>query len=84
MTVREMLDRISSLELAEWMIYYGIDPFGNERQDLQAGIIAATVANANAGKGKAFQPIDFMPYAEDKPAQTGDDMKALLHRMAGE
>jgi hypothetical protein len=64
------------------MLYYAIDPFGNERQDLQAGIIASTVANANAGKGKAFQPIDFMPYATEQKEQTGEDMKAILNTMA--
>jgi len=82
MTVREMLARIDSLELAEWMQFYGLDPFGSERDDLQAGIIACTFANANSGKGKAFQPCDFMPY-HDKQTQTPDDMKALLDTMAG-
>lgn len=83
MTVREMLARIDSLELAEWMQFYGIDPFGTERDDLQAGIVACTVANANSGKGRAFQPSDFMPYS-DKQTQTTEDMKAILDTMAGE
>ena len=83
MTVRELLSRISSLELAEWMQFYGLSPFGDERNDLQAGIIAATIANVNSGKGKAFQPSDFMPYSSDKQEQTQDDMKSLLNTMAG-
>ena len=83
MTVRELLASTDSLELAEWMQYYALSPFGDERQDLQAGIIAATVANANTGKGKAFQPSDFMPYANENEEQTMDDMKALLNTMAG-
>lgn len=84
MTVREMLARIDSLELAEWMQYYALDPWGSQRDDLQAGIIASTIANANSGKGRAFQPIDFMPYADDKQEQTTDDMKALLNNIAGQ
>ena len=79
MTVREMLARIDSKELAEWMQYYALDPFGTEREDLQAGIIASTVANANSAKGKAFQPSDFMPYL-DKNEQTPEDMQTLLKR----
>lgn len=85
MTVRELLARIDSLELAEWMAFYGLSPFGDERQDLQAGIVACTIANANSSKGKAFQPIDFMPYAEDNnKEQTSNEMKALLNTMAGQ
>ena len=84
MTVRELLARIDSRELAEWMQFYAIDPFGTQRDDLQAGIVAATIANANSSKGKAFQPIDFMPYADGKKEQTSDDMKALLNSIAGQ
>ena len=82
MTVREMLAKIDSLELAEWMAFYGLSPFGDERQDLQAGIVACTIANANSSKGRAFQPIDFMPYAEEKTCQTADDMKTILQKIA--
>lgn len=83
MTVRELLARIDSRELAEWMAYYSLDPFGTERDDLQAGIVASTIANANSGKGKAFQPNDFMPYSDNKQEQTADDMQTLLNTMAG-
>jgi len=83
MTVETMLATISSRELAEWMAYYGLEPFGQEREALHAGIIAATVANANASsKSKTFQPSDFMPDFERKE-QTADDMRAILNAMAG-
>lgn len=84
MTVRELLARIDSLELSEWMQFYTLDPWGTQRDDLQAGIIASTIANANSSKGKAFQPMDFMPYSDGKQEQTTDDMKALLNTMAGQ
>jgi hypothetical protein len=81
MTVRELLSRIDSHELAEWMAYYSLDPFGTARADLSAGIIAATVANANKGKkGRPFQPADFMPYTE-KREQTESDMIQILNSM---
>ena len=38
-----------------------MDPFGDERADLRAGIVAATVANVNRAKGKPLSPSDFMP-----------------------
>ena len=66
------------------MAYYGLEPFGQEREALHAGIIAATVANANAGsKSKTYQPADFMPdFGKDKD-QSADDMRAILNNMAG-
>lgn len=61
MTVRELLARIDSRELSEWMAYYNLDPWGPERADLRAGTIAATVANCHAAKGHTFRPSDFIP-----------------------
>ena len=82
MTVRELLARVDSRELSEWMAYYQLDPFGNVREDLQAGIVASTIANVNRGKNdKAFQPSDFMPLME-KSEQTVDDMKSLMDALA--
>ena len=82
MTVRELLARVDSRELSEWMAYYQLDPFGNVREDLHAGIVASTIANVNRGKNdKAFQPSDFMPFME-KPEQTVDDMKAVMDAIA--
>jgi hypothetical protein len=46
----------------EWREYDRLEPFGEERGDLRAGIIASTIANANRGKKtKPFKPADFMP-----------------------
>jgi hypothetical protein len=83
MTVRELLQRIDSAELAEWIAYYGLEPFGQERDSLHSGIIAATIANAHSSsKSKTFQPADFMPDF-DATDQSSDDMKAILNSMAG-
>jgi len=68
--------------LSEWMCFYCLEPFGDVRGDLQAGIVAATIANANSGKGsKTFQPADFMPLME-KPEQDEDDMITIMTAMA--
>ena len=49
-------------ELHEAMRYAGEEPYGEERADLRAGIVASTIANVNRGKGvRAFKPSDFMP-----------------------
>ena len=76
--------RIDSKELSEWMAYYELEPFGHVRTDLNAGIIAATIANVNRGKqGQAYRPADFMPYME-KGQQSENDMKSILNSMVGD
>lgn len=44
------------------MAYDAIDPIGRDRDDLNAGIVAAAIANAFRGKkGRRVKPSDFMP-----------------------
>ena len=62
MTVSELLSRISSRELTEWQAYYGLEPFGEDRADLRAGIVASTVANVYRKSGtQPYKAQDFMP-----------------------
>ena len=60
-SVAEAQRKIDSHEFAEWLAYDRISPIGEERQDLNAGIISATIANAHAAKGRHFKAADFMP-----------------------
>ena len=65
--MRELQLRLNSREFAEWLAYYNLEPWGEERADLRAGIIAATVANAAPGRrGRTFQPKDFMPFTGER------------------
>lgn len=69
MTVQELLERVSSRELTEWMAFYQLEPWGTEIWDFRAGLIAAAVANAHRGrKTRPFRPTDFMPHW-DEPVQ---------------
>lgn len=58
MTVSDLLQRTTSLELTEWRAYYTVEPFGPERDDIRAAIIAQTVYNAIGPlvAGKRFRP----------------------------
>lgn len=75
-TVRELLARIESRELSEWMEFYRVEPFGQEADWLGSAIVASTVANVNRGKGKkAFEVDDFMPkFNGCKKDQSVDEM----------
>ena len=61
-----------------------LDPMGGEREDFRSGIIAATIANVNRGKGsKPFEPSDFMPQFGPKKekVQSPEDMMAQMKLM---
>ena len=85
MTVRQLENSMSARELSEWMAYYAIEPFGEQRDDYRAGLIAATVANcAGAGKkGKALQPTDFIPiYTQPKQVSFIDRKQEQARQMS--
>ncbi len=70
MPVRELLARIGSDELTEWMAFYQLEPFGDLRADLRSGVISSTIANANRAKhSQAFTPEDFMPFTDRRNAE---------------
>ena len=85
MSVKRCMDEISSAELTEWIAYDMIDPIGDERADLRAGIIASTVIRAACPKADV-KPIDFMPdfdglrekRKQKKPRQTVEEMQRQL------
>jgi len=82
MTVAEMLSRISSRELTEWMLFYGLEPFGTEVEFLGHAITSSTIANVNRAKGKkAAKPEDFMPKFEQKKEQSIDEMIGMVSMM---
>lgn len=90
---RIMLRQMSAVTFVDWQRYASLEPFGEERADLRAGIVASTIANCLAGReGKAFSPEDFMPLlkrserveAEEKtPDQLFGKVKVLNRLMGG-
>ena len=51
---------MDSYDIAEAMAYDRISPIGPERADINAGIIASTIANCNRSKNsKTFKVSDF-------------------------
>jgi len=81
---RELLQRITARELAEYEELFALDPWDESRADLRTAIVAATLANINRDpkKGKPFRPVDFMPYA-DKEALKRADASRLAAELKG-
>ena len=81
MPVGEMLARMTSAELTEWLAFFELEPFGPERGDLQAGIVASVIANVNRDpkkRKKEYTPQDFMPVfggGRGKEKKTPDELR---------
>ena len=76
MSVSQMLRSMTASEFAEWYEFYRLDPWGEERADWRAGMIASVLANVNRGKkGRTFKPEDFMP--EFGPKETAQQSGAM-------
>ncbi len=87
MTVGELLQKISSRELSEWMAFFSLEPWGTEVEDWRAGLIAATIANANRDSKKRrrpYEPQDFMPKYEKPQAeeQSWEEQARILEMWA--
>ena len=68
------------------MAYAGLEPFGEERADLRAGIVASTVANAARDpktQREPFTPYEFMPkYETTEPTeQTPEQMLSIVEML---
>jgi len=71
-----MLARMPHRVFLEWIEYTRIEPFGEERADLRAGIVASTIANCLARKKgqPAFEVKDFMPNFAPPKQKTADEL----------
>jgi len=83
MTVGELLQRMSSRELSEWMAFFSLEPWGTEVEDWRAAMIAATVANGYRDpkrRRKPYEPKDFMPQRGPLVVkeQTVEEQEAIL------
>lgn len=73
-------------EFLDWIAYYELEPFGPERVDWNAAMVASVIANANRDPKKRKKPFtvnDFIFRIKDK-SQPGDwqTMKAKFQQAA--
>ena len=70
---------MTSTEVTDWLAFFQLDPWGGERGDMRAGIVASVVANVNRGNTRApFEASDFMPkFGPAKPVTKADQMAVL-------
>lgn len=88
MTVNEAKHRITVPEFQRWVEFYAIEPWGEERADLRAGIVAAVIANCHRGKNTTpYSARDFMPDFRSieeraRPTQTSAEHWSILSAFA--
>jgi len=72
-------------EFAEWMAYYQLEPFGEERADWRGAMVPYLLSCMFAKKGKKpkFQDFLLSTTSERKPSQTIEQMQASLKALAG-
>lgn len=75
----ELLASISADELRDWAAYYQLDPFGARRGDLQAALVASTLANIHAKKGYRFTLADFVLNFDEVPRGTETMSPSEIH-----
>ena len=78
-TRAELLATLTSSELSAWMAFSRIEPIGYARGDLQAAIIASTVANVNRKKPLGLK--DFMPDFDKPPENPVKTFRASLQHL---
>lgn len=70
-------------ELIEWQIFYTLEPWGEWRNDLRAGMMVAPIINMFSSKGsKKAKPNDWVMRFEPLPEQSIEEMKFVLMAFA--
>lgn len=81
----ELYQTISPTELAEWMVYDQLRPFGLERDDMLTAHICQTIVNINRGRNRpAYKLKDFILFKKIGsivPKQSVEQMKQILMSM---
>ena len=82
------LERVLSVkQLAEWEIFYSLEPFGDEGEWIRNAILACISVNSNIPKGKRKAKLeDFIPrhYLPPKKKQSMEEMIQLMNLMMKE
>ena len=81
LTVPELLAKTTSRDLAEWMAYYKIEPFGEFRQDLRIAKLWCLLANINRDVKKqprAFTIKDFLEVFKESELPGEEELRNKL------
>lgn len=69
-----------SQEFTDWIAFYELNPFGEERADVRHAINTASVVNC--WSKKAYKPKDFMPKFGPTKDNTHAETKAFFLKLS--
>jgi len=69
-------------EFRQWKAYGQVEPFGVERDDFRAAIVAATVAQAMGAKHVKFSDYMASHYIDMKPQDSVEQLAAKFKQFA--
>lgn len=81
-TVKELLERIDSMELSEWFAFNLIDPFTEDRADKRSAIIARVAATGLLKN--SFSTNEFRAVPEEVKQMDFKDMSMVLRGMTSQ
>lgn len=89
MTVADLQEKMSAVELDHWQAYEKLEPFGPAQEDLRAGQIASLLHWAHKGQNsESLGPDHFFPSLrkpeseEDSPDDIEAEKRAILVQLA--
>jgi hypothetical protein len=74
--VAEIQERIDAREFAEWMAYYRLEPWGEERADMRMAVEASSIVNCWIDAKHRTKPKDFL-YLRDEQDQEQQNIEAM-------
>ena len=78
-----LLASLSSAQIAGWMAFYTVEPWGIETEDLRSGIVASTMANCHRDpKRNAYTIKDFMPRWDNAAPGDPDKLRRQFAALA--
>lgn len=83
MTVGELLQRTSSRELTEWQAYAALEPFGEERADYRAALIAKSIWDVQLKPAERRPLTDFLLFQDEPEPPTQEEVAAKIARAFG-
>lgn len=77
-----MLTAMTWRQFVMWRAYDSLEPFGEERADYRAALIASTIVNASPAIKRRYKLADFMPEFDAAPPEriTEDKFQAMKQR----
>lgn len=78
-----MLSRIPSRLFSEWMAYYSIEPWGEERADLRAGHTTAAVSNTWRSRGQPLKEATDYILGYEQEAKQSTTLEQMKNAFRG-